>query len=107
MVTFLFYKYGTILVTRELGSKVRKDLLSQIANNEMVVLDFKNVEIVGNAFADECLGKILLEMSLEDLQKHTTFKNLSGTSRVSVSAALRRRYNSLKKSERVISNSTR
>ena len=95
MVVFRFNKYGSILVTRALGAQVRQELLAEMAKNDKVVLDFAGVEMVGNSFADECLGKLLLEISLEDLKQHTTFNHLTGISKVSVSTALRRRYYSL------------
>lgn len=95
MVTFRFAKYGPILVSRPLGAQVREDLLSEIRKGEKVALDFEGVEMVGNSFADECLGKLLIDIPLDELRQVTTFRNLSGTSRVSVSAALRRRYYSL------------
>ena len=95
MVTFRFAKYGTILVSRALGAQVREELLAELAKGEKVALDFEGIEMVGNSFADECLGKLLLDIPLDDLRQITTFKNLTGTSRVSVSAALRRRYYSL------------
>lgn len=95
MVTFRFAKYGPILVSRPLGAQAREDLLSEIRKGEKVALDFEGVEMVGNSFADECLGKLLIDIPLDELRQVTTFRNLSGTSRVSVSAALRRRYYSL------------
>ena len=91
MVVFRFTNYGSQLGTRQLGAKVRADLMKEMATGEKVVLDFEGVEMVGNSFADECLGKLLLTMPLKELQEKTTFKNLEGLSRVSVSAALRRR----------------
>ena len=95
MVVFRFSQYGPVLVTRALGAEVREALLKELATAPRVVLDFDGVEMIGNSFADECLGKLLLGMSLEELKRCTTFRNLTGTSRVSVSAALRRRYNAM------------
>lgn len=95
MVVFKFADYGAILVTRNLGAHVREKLLETLSKADKVVLDFDGVEMVGNSFADECLGKLLLVFSLEELQRNTTFRGLDGISRKSVSAALRRRYNSL------------
>lgn len=95
MVTFRFAKFGNLLVSRALGAQVREELLAELAKGEKVALDFEGIEMVGNSFADECLGKLLLDIPLEELRQITTFKNLTGTSRISVSAALRRRYYSL------------
>ena len=95
MVVFRFADYGPILVTRNLGAHVREELLITLSKADKVVLDFDGVEMVGNSFADECLGKLLLTMSFDELRQRTTFHGLAGLSKISVSAALRRRYNSL------------
>ena len=91
MVVFRFAKYGVNLGTRPLGAIVRADLISEMEKCEKVTLDFEGVELVGNSFADECLGKLLLGMSLEEFKEKTTFCNLEGLSRLSVSTALKRR----------------
>ncbi len=95
MVVFKFADFGAILVTRNLGAHVREKLIDTLSKADKVVLNFDGVEMVGNSFADECLGKLLLDFSLEELQRKTTFHGLEGMSKISVSAALRRRYNSL------------
>lgn len=99
MVVFGFAQYGAYLGTRPLGARVREDLKKIMEQEEKVILDFDGVEVVANSFADECLGKLLLEMSLEELQSKTTFRNLEGLPRISVSVALRRRYYSLTRTD--------
>ena len=100
MTVFRFSDYGKTLGTRSLGAQVREDLLKVLAKGETVGLDFAGVELVSNGFADECFGKLLLNMTLEELQQKTRFINLTGLSKVSVSAALRRRYNSIQLSKK-------
>lgn len=94
MVLFRFNKYGNELGTRMLGSQVRCELLpliNAVQEGDKVVLDFADVTIVANSFADECLAKLLLEMPLEDLKKRTTFRNTNDFVRRTIAVALKRR----------------
>lgn len=92
MVTFSFREYGENLGTRPLGKRVREQLLHVIELHERVVLDFTGVNVVSNSFADECIAKLLLTMSLADLKSRTTFRGLNPVASESVLTALRRRH---------------
>ena len=92
MVTFSFREYGQNLGTRPLGKRVREQLLPLIEQNERVVLDFTGVDVVSNSFADECIAKLLLEMSLAELKSRTTFRGLNPIASESVLTALRRSH---------------
>ena len=63
-----------------------------IEQHERVVLDFTGVNVVSNSFADECIAKLLLTMSLADLKSRTTFRGLNPVASESVLTALRRRH---------------
>ena len=78
--------------TRPLGKRVREQLLPMIEQNDCVVLDFTGVDVVSNSFADECIAKLLLVMSLSELKSRTTFKGLNPIASESVLTALRRRH---------------
>lgn len=92
MVTFNFKEFGENLGTRPLGRRVREQLLPLIKQNDCVVLDFTGVDVVSNSFADECIAKLLLEMSLLELKSRTTFRGLNPIASESVLTALRRRH---------------
>lgn len=79
-----------------MGQKLREKLLPLIKNNDKVVLDFTGVNVVSNSFADECIAKLLLEMPLDKLKSHTTFKGLNPLAKRSVLTALQRRYRIMK-----------
>lgn len=96
MVDFKFIEYGTDFGTRDMGQKLRQKLLDMIATGEKVILDFTGVNVVSNAFADECIAKLLLEMPLDELKRHTTFRGLNPLAERSVLVALQRRYNVIK-----------
>ena len=92
MVEFKCLDYGTDFGTRDMGQKLRQKLLALIGTGEKVVLDFTGVNVVSNSFADECIAKLLLEMPLDDLKRHTTFRGLNPLAERSVLVALQRRY---------------
>ena len=91
MVAFHFKDIGENLGTRMLGKEVRQQLLPLIQQNEKVVLDFSGVSIVSNSFADECLAKLLLFMSFEDLKTRTTFRGVNDFVRKNIAIAFKRR----------------
>ena len=92
MVTFNFKEFGENLGTRPLGKRVREQLLPLIEQNDCVVLDFTGVDVVSNSFADECIAKLLLVMSLSELKSRTTFRGLNPIASECVLTALRRRH---------------
>ena len=92
MVVFSFRKFGENLGTRPLGQKVREQLMPLLEKDERVVLDFTGVNVVSNSFADECIAKLLLTMSLDELKAHTTFRGLNPVAAESVLTALQRRH---------------
>lgn len=96
MVEFKFSQFGTNFGTRDMGAKIRQQLRLLLDKDEKVVLDFTGVNVVTNSFADECIAKLLLEMSLDDLKKHTTFRGLNPLAERSVLVALQRRYKVIK-----------
>ena len=77
MVEFKFIEYGTDFGTRDMGQKLRQKLSALISAGDKVVLDFTGVNVVSNSFADECIAKLLLEMPLSELKRHTTFRGLN------------------------------
>lgn len=99
MVEFRFADYGTDFGTRDMGQKLREKLLPLINGGDKVVLDFTGVNVVSNSFADECIAKLLLEMSLDELKQRTTFRGLNPLAERSVLVALQRRYRVIKESK--------
>ncbi len=95
MVVFKFREIGDNLGTRLLGEKVRQQLLPIIQNNDKVVLDFEGVNVVSNSFADECLAKLLLIMTFEELKSRTTFVSVNDFARKNIAIAFKRRLASV------------
>lgn len=63
-----------------------------IGTGEEIDPGITGVNVVSNSFADECLAKLLLEMPLDELKRHTTFRGLNPLAERSVLVALQRRY---------------
>ena len=95
MISFRFRDFGEYLGTRQLGAKVREQLWPLLQGDVKVCLDFDGVEVVSNSFADECIAKLLLSMSLEELKQHTTFSGLNDFARKNIALALKRRMQAL------------
>ena len=91
MITFKFNQFGENLGTRMLGADVREQLRPLIEGKEKVVLDFEGVDVVSNSFADECLAKLLLTMSLNELKQRTTFRGLNDFAKKNIALAFKRR----------------
>ena len=82
MVVFKFSKYGDSMGTRLLGAQIRADLRPLLDGN---------IDTVTNSFADECIAKLLLEMTLDELKAKTTFTGLTPMTERSILTALKRR----------------
>ena len=91
MITFHFRDFGEYLGTRQLGEKVRKQLWPLLQGDKKVCLDFEGVDVVSNSFADECIAKLLLSMSLDELKQRTTFNGINDFARKNIALALKRR----------------
>ncbi|MCQ2155614.1 MAG: STAS-like domain-containing protein [Bacteroidales bacterium] len=91
-VTLGFSKYGTDFGTRDMGAKIREELLSLIRQGLHVALDFSGVNVVSNSFADECIAKLLLEIPLDEMKRLITFRDLTPMAERSILVAIQRRY---------------
>jgi anti-sigma regulatory factor (Ser/Thr protein kinase) len=92
MRTFKFNQFNENLGTRQLGAKAREQLLAMMQeSDEKISLDFEGVNVVSNSFADECLAKLLLHYSLDELKKRTTFVSLNDFARLNIAVAFKRR----------------
>jgi hypothetical protein len=92
MRTFKFNQFNENLGTRQLGAQVREQLLRMMQeSDEIIALDFEGVNVVSNSFADECLAKLLLYYSLDELKKRTTFVSLNDFARLNIAVAFKRR----------------
>lgn len=92
----LFNKYGASLGTRHLGRIVKKDLDDIfMETDDIIILDFNNVNIVTNSFADEVFGTKIAEIGFEEFKKRTTFVNLTPFLSMCIKKAIMNRLENL------------
>ncbi len=60
--TIKLSEFGSSLGTRELGRKIREDVLSRVREQKRVLVNFKGVHIISSAFADEIFGKLFIDL---------------------------------------------
>jgi hypothetical protein len=71
-------KFGDIsssLGTRNLGAKIRETIIQEIKSNDKVYLDFNDVNVVTNSFANECFGKLKKTISNDVFKSKISFLN--------------------------------
>ena len=85
--TIIFGNIGSSLGTRDLGAKIRLDIIEKINTNDKVFLDFSGVDVVTNSFADECFRKLREAVKDEIFKRKITFINTNDfVQRVIISA---------------------
>jgi hypothetical protein len=90
-MTIHFSTIGTHLGTRVLGESIRRQIENALTENQFVTFDFSGVEFVSHSFADECFGKLLLDMKIEELKKRTTFKDANTLVKRTIAFAIKER----------------
>ncbi|PSR33875.1 MAG: hypothetical protein C7B46_07735 [Sulfobacillus benefaciens] len=70
-----------ILGSRGLGRQARNLLVERINKTEPVILDFRNVEVMTSAFADECFGKLWDRFGSGLIKSTIHIKGLSGNNK--------------------------
>lgn len=94
---FKFSLIASDFGTREMGAKIREQLRPLFSEDSRIALDFTSVNVVSNSFADECIAKLLLDMSLEELKQRITFRGLNPMAERSILVALQRRNKAMQK----------
>lgn len=73
--TISLVNFGEHLITRDTGTNIREAILTEIKNNNKVILDFNEVKFLSRHCADEVFGKLVSEIGIENLKEHITIKN--------------------------------
>ena len=64
-----FSEFGSSLGTRDLGRKIREDVVTLIQNQKRIMFDFHGVQLISSAFADEIFGKIFSDLGEEKFRE--------------------------------------
>ncbi len=85
--TILFREINPSLGTRDLGAKIRLNIIEKINTNDKVYLDFEGVDVVTNSFANECFSKLKDAVTLDVFKTKIAFLNTNDfVQRVIISA---------------------
>ena len=87
--------FGRVLLTRDQGNPIRSKLLALVRDGSRLRISFEGVESVTPSFADEVLGRMLLELGEEDFRKHVTLLPTDVSTRRLVNAVLANRKSEL------------
>lgn len=85
--TIQFREISSSLGTRDLGAKIRVNIIEKINTNDKVYLDFDGVDVVTNSFANECFSKLKEAVTLDVFKAKIAFLNTNDfVQRVIISA---------------------
>ncbi|MDV2683789.1 STAS-like domain-containing protein [Alkalihalophilus lindianensis] len=84
---FSLAQNGSVLTERDLGAKIRSELLSIISAEHKVTVDLSNVQMVTSSFADELFAKLIEEIGPEAKSK-VAIVNVSTTVRTIINEAI-------------------
>lgn len=64
--------------TRQAGERIRNQLLNiHQQSNQVIVIDFKGVELISSSFADELLGKLVVEFGFFGFNNLIRMRNMN------------------------------
>jgi hypothetical protein len=70
-----------LLGSREQGRKMREFLMDHIQHQESIRLDFRHVDVMTSAFADECFGKLWDSTSHSVIKQTIHITGLTGNNK--------------------------
>lgn len=76
---------GNSLGTREEAKRIRDKIME---SSEIVTLDFENISIVSNSFADELLGIIVRDFGFEKLKEKVVLANTNSEVQLTIKKAI-------------------
>jgi len=68
------------LISRSLGARYRRQVLSALENDRQVVFDFSQVTFVSDLFADELFGILAKKLGLITFKKQVKILGISSSS---------------------------
>ena len=88
---------GVDLATRSQGKEVRERItgeLSRLAEGDLLVVSFDGIGAMSPSFADECFGKLLLDLGRDGFSQKLRLVGANETVRSVVNAAMNNRLRS-------------
>lgn len=89
-------EFGNSLTTRDIGEKIRVAITNSIKNNEVITVDFTDVNQMTHSCADEIFGKLAEEIGINGLKKNVSIKNTNETTSTIIKYVIARRLSGSK-----------
>ena len=87
-------KFGENLGTRVLGIDASKEFDNLLfEQNASITLDFKDIRVVTNSFADELIGKKVLKIGFAEFKKRVTMINVNDNIKAVIKKSIFQRMN--------------
>lgn len=62
--------WGAALGSRDLGEKVRQELLKRLeSNSQPITISFDGIIVISSSFADECFGKLITAIGAKQFKE--------------------------------------
>ena len=74
-MVFRLADIASSLGTRQLGAQIREEIECQLSNGGIVSIDFSDMNVISNSFADECFGRLLQKHDISVIKSQISFKN--------------------------------
>lgn len=70
MKTLKMSMWGAALGSRDLGEKVRQELLEKMeSNSQPIMISFEGILVISSSFADECFGKLITAIGIKQFKE--------------------------------------
>ncbi len=92
LVRLSINEYGDLLVSPHYGLLIREKIEGVLSDpRKKVIIDFSGVQSIGEAFADNCFGKLYPQFSVENIESRITYENAQDSITCSIRKAYERR----------------
>ncbi|GAA3629701.1 STAS-like domain-containing protein [Flavivirga jejuensis] len=91
-VVFKIFEAASGTGTRQSGLKIKNEVINLYKKaKKSIIIDFDNVGVISSSFADEFIGKLVVELGFYQFQKIFTLSNMNATIQTIVQRSLSQR----------------
>lgn len=91
---FKMEKFGNLFGTRKLGEKIRDELFElAVSTEEEIEIDFKDIKMISQSFADECFGKLVIKLGYNEFNEKFLFINMNKKIESIINLVVANRFN--------------
>lgn len=85
---FTLAENGSVLTERDLGAKLRNEVITIISSEDKVTIDLSNVQMVTSSFADELFAKLVEELGPIEAKQKIALVNVTSTVKTIINEAI-------------------